>query len=395
MSFERNIAHLSSMDSRKLQGKRVLLRVDVNLPLRADGVIDMQADWRLQAIVPTIQQLRQQNVSIVLAGHLGRPGGLVNESLSLAPIARRLSDLLRSEVVLAPGVLGPDVDAVIQSSAEYAVIMLENLRFDPGEESNNRTFAERLSSLGDFYMNDAFAASHREHASIVGVPILKPSVAGLLMEKEMKVFDAVLGASKHPFVLVLGGAKIKTKAPVIRRFLDKADAIVLVGALANSVLAARGVSVGMSVVEDVSAEIVESDKVIVPKDVVVAPSFDSSEGTIVSVDEIPEDQIAVDVGTETIAAARTIMEGAAMVVWNGPTGFIENDAFSGGTRLLAEAISTTSAMSIVGGGDTVGYLQRIQLLDSFSHVSTGGGAMLEYLGRGTLPGIEALLRSPL
>lgn len=381
-----------------VQGRRVLLRADFNVPLQDGHVAD---DTRIRATLPTIQWLRDQGARVIACSHLGRPKGKVDERLRLAPVAERLSQLLGVPVRYAHDIVGPEAHALARELGDGDVGLLENLRFDPREEQNDPEFAAELAALADCYVNDAFGAAHRAHASVVAVAQRLPSAAGFLLEREVNALSRVLEANDHPFVVVLGGAKISDKIGVIKQLLQRADAILLGGGMANTFLKAAGYQVGRSLVEDDHLDTASSLReqaaargvqLLLPRDVVVAPSLDdSAHRAVVSVDAVPADAAIFDIGPETVAAFAEVIQPAALVVWNGPLGVYENPAFREGTRGVAQAIATCQGYTVVGGGDSAAALQELGLADSVDHLSTGGGATLEFLEGKQLPGIQVLM----
>ena len=381
-----------------VQGRRVLLRADFNVPLQDGHVAD---DTRIRATLPTIQWLRDQGARVIACSHLGRPKGKVDERLRLAPVAERLSQLLGVSVRYAHDIVGPEAHALARELGDGDVGLLENLRFDPREEQNDPEFAAELAALADCYVNDAFGAAHRAHASVVGVAQRLPSAAGFLLEREVTALSRVLEANDHPFVVVLGGAKISDKIGVIKQLLQRADAILLGGGMANTFLKAAGYQVGRSLVEDDHLDTASSLReqaaargvqLLLPRDVVVAPSLDdSAHRAVVSVDAVPADAAIFDIGPETVATFAAVIQPAALVVWNGPLGVYENPAFREGTRGVAQAIAACQGYTVVGGGDSAAALQELGLADSVDHLSTGGGATLEFLEGKQLPGIQVLM----
>jgi phosphoglycerate kinase len=378
-----------------LDGRRVLARVDFNVPLR-DGAID--DDLRIAAALPTLQWLRERGAAVVVCSHLGRPNGEPDPRYSMRPVAQRLSELLRAAVKLAPAVVGDEVHKAAGALAPGEVLLLENLRFEPGETANDPAFADALSALGDVYVNDAFGASHRAHASIVGPPARLPSAAGRLLEREVEVLSGLLHEPRRPFVAVLGGAKVSDKLGVIDALLERCDAILVGGAMAFTFLLAQGYAVGDSLVEpDRVADcrrLLDSGRVRVPVDVVVAKEIAAdAEARIVKVAAMPEGWRGLDVGPETAALFADEIGHAATVLWNGPMGVFEVEPFAAGTRTVAEAVADCRGFTVVGGGDSAAAVRQMGLADRVDHVSTGGGASLELIEQGDLPGLEALRKS--
>ena len=381
-----------------VQGKRILVRVDFNVPLDPDsgGVVD---DTRIRAALPTIEYLRERGARLILCSHLGRPKG-VNDSLRLAPVARRLSELLGSPVKTIDDSVGPQVEEAAQALGPGEMLLLENLRFNPEEEANDPDFAWTLASLAEVYVNDAFGTAHRAHASTAGVAAYLPAVAGFLMEKELTFLGKALASPDRPFAAVIGGAKISTKMGVLENLLEKVDRLLIGGGMACTFLKAQGFEVGQSLVEEEHVEparrIMEGASqrglmLLLPSDVIVSDRFEAdARHQQVSVKEIPLDWQIMDIGEKTAEAFVQALLDCKTVLWNGPMGVIEFEAFSQGSHRLAEAIAGLDATTIVGGGETVVVVERLGLQDKFSHVSTGGGAALEFLEGRELPGVAAL-----
>lgn len=389
----------------EVAGKRVLVRVDINVPLGEDGAVDKYEDWRIRAILPTIQYLREKSAAIILLGHLGRPGGKKDKNLSLRLVGEYLSKLLGAKIVF--------MDSWEEGERGLAVehlpplVLFENLRFQPGEEANDPEFARLIASFGDVYVNEAFADSHREHASIVGVPRLLPAAAGMLFEREVKALEQVRRDPLRPLVVIIGGAKPETKLPLLKEYLAIADHVLVGGVLANVLLALKGIAVGRSAwygegFEDLKGMLMEcceltDTRLHIPVDAVISSAKDGSQKTAIApVGNIERGGIGrgehfiLDIGPDTIDLFKHIIGHARTVVWNGPMGFYEVEAFRTGTDAIAKAVVAADAYSIVGGGDSVAALQRLELREGVDHVSTGGGAMLELLAGRELPGIKAL-----
>ncbi|HWQ29337.1 MAG TPA: phosphoglycerate kinase [Dehalococcoidia bacterium] len=381
-------------------GKRALVRVDFNVPLdkTTRAVLD---DTRIRAALPTIRYLREKGARVVLCSHLGRPDGKVKEELRLAPVAARLSELLGAPVCTTNDCVGPEVEEAVRALGPGDVLLLENLRFHPEEEANDPECARRLASLADVYVNDAFGTAHRAHASTAGVAAYLPAVAGLLMEKEIDYLDRVVTNPERPVAAVIGGAKISSKIGVLQNLLSKVDVILIGGGMASTFLKAQGREVGDSLVEDdqldtanrIVAEAQERGvRLLLPVDVVVADAFDErANHRVVSVDAIEPGWRIMDIGPETARRYAEALAGMKTIVWNGPMGVAEWEAFAAGSRAIAEAMAASGATTIVGGGETVALVEQIGLADRFSHVSTGGGASLEFLEGKELPGVAALL----
>ena len=384
---------LPTLEDLPLQaGQRVLLRADFNVPL-ADGVIE--DDLRIRAALPTIGWLRERGASVVACSHLGRPKGGPDPRWSLAPVAARLGELLGIEVPLAPEVVGPEATAMAEGLESGAVMVLENLRFHPDETRGEPALVEALCALADAYVNDAFGAAHRAHASVVGPPRRLPSAAGRLVVAEVEALSRVLDAPARPFVAILGGAKVSDKLKVIDALLQRCDALLVGGAMASTFLAARGLEVGNSLVEpghlDACRERLETGRVAVPTDVVVAREMaPDAEARTVAAESVPPGWRILDVGPETAAAYGERVAEGGTVFWNGPMGVFEMAPFAAGTRAVAEAVAAAPGYTVVGGGDSASALRRFGLEDAVDHLSTGGGASLEFLETGDLPGLAAL-----
>lgn len=378
--------------------KRVLVRVDFNVPLEGGEVAD---DSRLRACLPTINYLREHRARIILCSHLGRPKGK-DPSLSLNPVARRLSQLLGITVALAPDCIGEGVKRLVEGLKPGEVLLLENLRFHPGEEKNDEGFARELAELADFYVNDAFAVSHRAHASVEAITRFLPSAAGFLLEKEINMLGQLLRSPAHPFAALLGGAKVQDKMGVLDKLLERVDKLLIGGGMVATFLKALGCAVGNSAVEEDRLEyclqIMDraasgKKKVILPKDVLVTTEIRSGAPVqVVEVVSIPEGYVIADIGPEAVRQFSRELEECRTVFWNGPMGVFEIPEFSRGTRELAYLLARLEATTVVGGGSTVEAVTELGVADRLSHVSTGGGASLEFLEGRTLPGIAALER---
>jgi phosphoglycerate kinase len=379
-------------------GKRVLVRVDFNVPLAPDGrVLD---DTRLRAVLPTIEFLRRQGARIILVSHLGRPKGR-DPQFSLRPVAEHLSRLLGRPVQFAPDCIGPAVEAMVARLQPGEMLLLENVRFYPEEERNDPDFARALARLAEVFVNDAFAAAHRAHASTVGVAAYLPAAAGLLMEKEVTTLREVLEQPARPFVAIVGGAKISTKIGVLQNLLPRVDRLLIGGAMAFTLLKARGCQVGASLVEEDKLAVARSllqqggEKIVLPVDVVAAPRLEPNPPTqVVDACRIPEGWLGLDIGPATVNAWAPILAAARTILWNGPLGAYEVPPFDAGTRAIGQIVAQSGARSIVGGGDLVAALEQAGLADKMSFVSTGGGATLEFLEGRTLPGIQVLMTDP-
>ncbi len=385
---------LPDLDAR---GKRVFVRADLNVPIR-DGIIT--DDLRVRASVPTLRTLLDQGARVIVASHLGRPKGEPDPASSMAPVGQRLQELLAVPVAVASDVAGDDARTQAEALEPGQVLLLENLRWDPGETANDDAFAEALAGLADVYVDDAFGAAHRAHASISGIPARLPGYAGSLLERELDVLGTLLVDPPRPYVAVLGGAKVSDKLTVLDNLLERIDVLAVGGAMAYTFLVAEGVEVGSSRVETDQVETVarlvaaareRGIEVLLPSDVVVAPAFEEdAPTTVVDVSEIPSDQMGLDIGPRTADAYATVIAGAGSVFWNGPMGVFEWDAFAGGTRTVAEAIASAGGFTVVGGGDSAAAIRSFGLDDHVDHVSTGGGASLELLEGKELPGVVAL-----
>jgi phosphoglycerate kinase len=374
------------------RGQRVLVRIDLNVPM-IDGHIE--DDLRITSALPTIAWLRERGAVVVIAGHLGRPKGKHDPKFSMAPVARRLSELLGTEVLLAPAVVGPRVEPLVASSSPGDVVMVENLRFEPGETANDPAFCINLAELGDHYVNEAFGASHREHASIMGPPAVLPHAGGRLLFREVEVLSRLLEGAGHPFVAVLGGAKVGDKLGVIDALLHRCDTVLIGGAMAFTFLLAQDISVGNSLVQpemvDECRRLLTTGRVQIPTDFVIAPEVSATAETrVVAADGIPDGWMGLDVGPATAESYAGAVTDAATVLWNGPMGMFELAPFAAGTRRVAEAVAASPGFTVVGGGDSAAAIREFGLADQVDHVSTGGGASLEFIEQGDLPGLRAL-----
>lgn len=379
-------------------GKKVLVRVDFNVPLNDKG--EITDDTRITASLPTIQYLLEQKAAVILMAHLGRPKGQVKPELSLAPVAKHLGKLLGKKILFAPDCVGDAAQAAASKLKPGHILLLENLRFHKEEEKNDMEFAEKLASLADLYVNDGFGVSHRAHASVEGVTHFLPAAAGFLLEKEIQYVGKAVTNPLHPFVAIIGGAKVSDKIGVISNLLDKVDTLLIGGGMANTFLAAQGYKMGKSLVEedklDLAKELLAKAKknkvnMLLPTDLVMAAAFaPDAEHVTEKVKNLNQAYMALDIGAETSKAYAEALADAKMIVWNGPMGVFEMDAFCKGTEAVAKAVAKSRATSIVGGGDSVAAIEKLGLAKRITHISTGGGASLEYLEGKVLPGVAAL-----
>ena len=379
-----------------LKNQRVLLRVDFNVPIENSQIAN---DFRIRAILPTIEYLKKQQAKIIVATHFGRPNGKVVENLRVDLIGQRLAKLTKQPVIKLDETIGVKVEKAVSLMKSGDIVMLENVQFHPGERKNDPAYAKSLAKLADFFVLDAFGQAHRDYASITGIHKYLPGCAGLLLEKEIAMMDKVLNEPRRPLVVIIGGAKMATKTSMIKKFLASADDIILGGALANTVLWAKGIATGKSVVEKEMSNKLEAinltnNKLHIPVDAVA--SIDRSgqaPNRVAPVGKTNKEEMILDIGPDTIRLYADVIKQAKMVLWNGPMGLFEVDAFASGTNEVAEAVVKSEAFTVIGGGDTISCLAGLDLLDKIDHVSTGGGAMLQYLGDGNLEGLEALASS--
>lgn len=380
---------MKTLQSLDLAGKRVIMRVDFNVPIQGGRVKDV---YRIQASIPTINAVLKKGASIVLIAHLGRPDGIYQKNLSLKPVARAFSKLIHKKVFFFRNLEEAKMLAPTLRSGEIA--MIENIRFFSGEAENAPALAKRLASLGDAYVNDAFGDAHRAHASIVGIPKYLPHAAGLLLQKEVEALGRVFVKPKRPVLAILGGAKIKSKLPLIERFLKKADGIIVGGVIANTILAAKHIAIGKSKADtdvDISWLHLTNKKFYMPIDALVAQTLEKSARTAFrAITDIREHEYIADIGPDSVRLFSELIKKAGTIIWNGPLGFIEIPAFSKGTEAIVKSVSKARGFTIVGGGDLNRVVDALGLQKKFDHVSTGGGAMLEFLSGKKLPGIEAL-----
>ncbi|MFA1819161.1 phosphoglycerate kinase [Virgibacillus oceani] len=386
-----------TVDDLDVKGKKVFCRVDFNVPLKDIVITD---DTRIKAALPTINYLSEQGAIVILASHLGRPKGEVVEELRMDPVAERLSNLLQREVVKTDAVYGSEVNEALSSMQDGDVLLLENVRFEAGEEKNDAALAQAFADMADFYVNDAFGTAHRAHASTAGVAEKLPAVAGYLMEKEINVLGKALENPERPFTAIIGGAKVKDKIDVIDNLLEKVDYLIVGGGLAYTFMKAKGYEVGKSLLEedkiDLAKKFMEKAEekgvqFVTPEDTVVADAFSETANTkMVNADEIPADWEGLDIGPKTRETYRDIVEKSKLIIWNGPMGVFEMNAFAGGTQAVAEALAGTDGYTVIGGGDSAAAVEKFGHAAAMDHVSTGGGASLEFMEGKVLPGVQAL-----
>lgn len=382
----------------EVTGKKVLVRVDFNVPMKDGKILN---DTRILKVIPTIKYLQEQGAKIMLMTHLGRPKGQVVPEMSVQPLAERLSSILGQEVLFAGDCGGPESRKVTAEMKKGQVALLENVRFYPEEEKNDPAFAQDLAALGEVYVNDAFGTAHRAHASTEGISHYLPAVSGFLTEREILVLSETLENPSRPFVVILGGAKVSDKIFVIENLLQKADCLLIGGAMANTFLKAQGFDVGISKVEtdklEIAAELLSKAKeagvkVVLPQDVVVAKEYAAeADSEIVSVQDIPKEIMALDIGSATVEAFSKVIAEAGTIVWNGPLGVYEFPKFATGTNKVVEAVAAAPGKTVIGGGDVVAAVEKTGLSAKIYHISTGGGASLAFLGGKVLPGVAALL----
>ncbi|MBF2001115.1 MAG: phosphoglycerate kinase [Synechococcales cyanobacterium C42_A2020_086] len=396
---KKSIANLSAAE---LSGKRVLVRVDFNVPLDDQG--NITDDTRIRAALPTIQDLTSKGAKVLLASHFGRPKGKVVEGMRLTPVAKRLSELLGQDVIKCNDCIGDEVAAAVAKMQNGQVALLENVRFYAEEEANDPEFAQKLAANADLYVNDAFGTAHRAHASTEGVThYLKPSVAGYLIEKELQYLQSAIESPQRPLAAIIGGSKVSSKITVIETLLEKVDKLLIGGGMIFTFYKARGLSVGKSLVEDEFLELAKSLEskakekgvaLLLPSDVVVADKFDKDADTqTVSIENIPDDWMGLDIGPDSVKLFQDALADCKTVVWNGPMGVFEFDKFAKGTEAIARTLADltkTGTTTIIGGGDSVAAVEKVGVADQMSHISTGGGASLELLEGKVLPGIAAL-----
>jgi len=388
-----------TVENVNVDGKRILMRVDFNVP-RDKKTGEITDDTRIRAALPTIKYLIDHNAKVILMSHLGRPKGEVKEDMRLDKVAVRLGELLGTDVIKTDDCIGEEVENAINNMQNGQVMMLENVRFHKEEEKNDVEFSQKLAKLGDIYVNDAFGTAHRAHSSTEGVAKYLPAVAGYLLKKEISVLGGALARGEHPFVAIIGGSKVSDKIGVIENLMTKVDTLIIGGGMANTFLAAKGYAVGKSLVELDKVELAQGliqkaedlgMQLLLPIDVVVAEAMDLPDTAIVvDADKISHDDMALDIGPKTIELYKASLVGAKTIIWNGPMGVFEVPAFADGTNQIAQAVAESGANSIVGGGDSVAAVEKAGLADKISHISTGGGASLEFLEGKILPGLAAL-----
>ena len=382
-----------------LKGKKVLLRVDLNVPIKNGAITESS---RIEKIIPTIKLLIEKEAKIIILSHIGRPKGKVVSEMSLEPISKKLADLLNKEVLFNKNIINENTLSEINKISNGSIIMLENIRFNEGEESNDSKFSKKISSLGDIYINDAFSCSHRAHASIEGITKYIPSYFGIQIAEEINALKKITAEIKKPVSLIIGGTKISTKIKIINNLIKKFDHIIIVGGMANTMLKHTGSKVGKSIYERdcgvLIKEILENSKkynckITYPVDVVVSKNLENV-GKNKEIKEIEEDDMILDIGPKTISSIKTIINNSNTILWNGPAGYFENPNFQNGTKKILEIISQKTAndniFSVAGGGETVAAINKFKKIDSFTFVSTAGGAFLEFLEGKTLPGIKAI-----
>jgi len=380
-----------------VKGKRVFCRVDFNVPMENGEITD---DTRIRAALPTIQYLIGEGAKVILASHMGRPKGEVKEELRLTKVGERLSSLLEKPVKKLDESIGAQVEQAISEMSEGDVVLLENVRFHAGEEKNDPELAKAFASLADIYVNDAFGAAHRAHATTEGIAKLLPAVSGLLMEKELDVLGKALSQPDRPFTAIIGGAKVKDKIGVIENLLDKVDNIIIGGGLSYTFLKSQGHDIGKSLVEDDKLDLAKSfiDKAKekgvsfhLPVDAVVADDFSNDANKkVVRIDQIPSDWEGLDIGPDTVKLYGDIIKASKLIIWNGPMGVFEMESFANGTKGVAQAMAETQGYTVIGGGDSAAAVEKFHVADKMDHISTGGGASLEFMEGKELPGVSAL-----
>ena len=382
-----------------VKGKKVLLRCDFNVPQNKETG-EITSDKRIVAALPTIKYLLENGAAVIACSHLGKPKGEWKPKLTLAPVAKHLSELLGQEVIFAKDIIGEDAQAKAAALKPGQIMLLENLRFDIREEKNGADFAKALADMAEIFVSDAFGTVHRAHASTAGVAAFLPAYSGLLVNKELSIMGKALDDPKRPFVAVLGGAKVSDKINVINNLLEKADTIIIGGGMSYTFLKAQGHEIGKSLLEadrlDYASEMIEKAKAkgvkfLLPVDHLCAAEFSADAEPVVAEGDIPADMMGMDIGPKTIEAYSAAVKGAGTIVWNGPMGVFEFDKFAGGTKAMAKALAESGAVTIVGGGDSAAAVEKLGFADKITHISTGGGASLEFLEGKELPGVACLL----
>jgi 3-phosphoglycerate kinase len=391
---------IKDLNKNQLASKRVLVRVDFNVPLNEE--LEVTDDTRIKAALPTIKYLTSHQAKVILMSHLGRPKGKVVEKLRLDPVARRLKELLKQDVKKVNDCIGEEVEKFVSNMQRGEVILLENLRFHPEEEKNDDEFSKKLASLADIFVNDAFGTAHRAHASTVGVARILPSYSGFLMAREIEVLNNLLEFPEHPFIVILGGAKISGKIEIIQNLLNIADRILIAGGMSYTCLAAKGYEVGNSLLEKYDLDVVrkilkkaeeEGNKIILPVDLVITKEVsEKAESKTVEINNIPKGGIGVDLGDKSLAIFEREIKKAKTIFWNGPVGVFEIEKYAKGTNKIAKILADMhgKAVTVIGGGDSIAAIENAGLAGKMTHISTGGGASLEFLGGKKLPGIEVL-----
>ncbi|MDN4493113.1 phosphoglycerate kinase [Ureibacillus aquaedulcis] len=386
-----------TMNDVEVKGKRVFVRVDFNVPMENGEITD---DTRIRAAIPTIKQLVESGAKVILASHLGRPKGEVNEDMRLTQVGKHLSQLTGQQVIKLDESIGAEVENTVATMQEGDIVLLENVRFHKGEEKNDEELSKSFAKLADIYVNDAFGAAHRAHASTEGIAKHVPAVSGLLMEKELDVLGKALSNPERPFTAIIGGAKVKDKIGVIENLLDKVDHLIIGGGLSFTFVKAQGHSIGKSLLEedkiDLAKSFIEKAKekgvqLHMPMDAVVANEFSKdAETKIVEIEEIPEEWMGLDIGPKTAEHYASIIKESKLIIWNGPMGVFEMEKFANGTKTVAAAMAETEGYTIIGGGDSAAAVEKFEVADQMDHISTGGGASLELMEGKALPGIVAL-----
>ena len=382
-----------------IKNKKVIVRVDFNVPL--DDDLNITDDTRIRLSLPTIEYLRNNNAKVILMSHLGRPEGKPEDRFRLDPVAKRLKELTGARVKKFDEIFSLEIkDYIDKSKSDDEIVILENLRFNPGEKENDRDFSKSLASLADIYVDDAFGAAHRAHASVVGIPEFLPAVSGLLLEKEVETLTTLLESPQRPFLTILGGSKVSDKIKVIKNLMEKVDSLILGGGMTYTFLKAQGYEIGKSICEDdqldYARDMIELAKknnvnFLLPVDITIAAEFDeNSEKKVVSIDSIPAGWMGLDIGIRSSEIFKKEIQNASTIFWNGPLGVFEWEKFSNGTKNIAIAVAESDGVTVVGGGDTVAAVKKYNVSDKISHVSSGGGASMELLEGKLLPGIEAL-----